>query len=349
MSDLLSQDEINALLSAYESVNTADSGQGSDKRRREVRLYDFSRPDRFSKDHLRAINSIYTNYASALATLLSGLYQSPTRVEMIGIDQITYREYRASIPSKTLLAEVSSGVANYDFLLEVNPIVAGVWIDCMCGANPDMPAEPSELTPIDLAVTGKILNLCIETYRDTWASLIDLKPAMRRVVNSENYEDMFLPTETVLVVSFEIHAGSAVGMLTMCIPAAVIEAVLPILTAARSGRIGRHQDSAMEGAIKQMLSPVSLPCKVMLGRTEISMSEAMGLEVGDVIKVSKRADADIELWIGKRHMFNCRPGTKSNHLAVLISETVTPLADVGLAELAATPIDELEAVEELVA
>lgn len=328
---LLSQDELNALLSAYESVNL-DGGSSADKHK-EVRLYDFSRPDRFSKDHLRAVSSVYTSYSTALTALFSGLYRSTTRVDLIGIDQVTYREYRASIPSKTLLAEVASGVTSQDFLMEVNPNVVGVWIDNMCGADTSLPAEASDLTPIDLAIATKVLNLCLQTYTDTWSPFLEMKPSLRRSVNSENYDDAFLQSETVLVVSFEIHAGPTVGMITMCIPAAIIEAVLPALSAARAGRGGKHRDSEISGVIQQMLSPVALPCKVVLGRSTISMADAAGLEIGDVIKVSKKADSDIELWIGKRHMFDCRPGTKGNNLAVVISNTITPIADVDLHDL----------------
>jgi flagellar motor switch protein FliM len=308
-------------------------GGSSSEHHKEVRLYDFSRPDRFSKDHLRAVNSVFSNYAAALTTLLTGFFRTITRAEIIGVDQVSYREYRASIPSKTLLAEIASGVNNQDFLMEVNPSIVGVWIDNMCGADPSLPSEASDLTPVDLAVASRVLNICIQAYADTWSSFLDIKPSVRRTVSSENFDDMFLPSETVLVVSFEVHAGPGIGMLTMCIPAAIIEAVLPALTAARAGRVGKHQDSAISGVIRQMLSPVVLPCKVMLGNSTITMADAAGLEIGDVIKVSKKADADIELWIGKHHMFNCRPGTRGKNMAVMITDVVTPIADVDLHEL----------------
>lgn len=329
--DILSQDEISALLSAYLSANAHAPGAGA--REREVRLYDFSRPDRFSKEHLRTLHSIHSSFGMGLASTLSNLCQSHTTVELIGVDQISYKEYRASIPSKTLIAEVAMQPMTTSILFEVNPNIVGLWVDCLCGGDPQGASEPSGLTPIDLAVARKVLSSCLHVYADAWSSMVELQPQIRRAVDSDSYDDAFLPSETVLVCGFEVHTGGCVGMMTVCIPAAGVETILPQLAIARMTQASRRQDRAVVHDMKKALAPVVLPCRVVLGRANITLSDVMNLEVGDVIRTDRPAEEEIEFWAGDRHVFNCRPGMKGTKPSVVISgineQSADPPADAG--------------------
>jgi len=315
--DILTQDEINALLSAYLSANAHSSGCAT--REREVRLYDFSRPDRFSKEHLRTLNSIHTTFAAGLATTLSNICQSQTAVDLIGVDQISYKEYRASIPSRTMIAEVAMQHLTTSILFEVNPNIVGLWVDCLCGGDPHLSGEPSRLTPVDLALARRVLASCLEVYGDSWSSMVELKPQIQRTVDSESYDDAFLPSETVLVCGFEIHTGQCVGMMTVCIPAAGVETILPALTTARMTQASRRQGNAIAQDMSKAIGPVIMPCRVLLGRANITLSDVMRLEVGDIIRTDTPADGEIEFWAGDRHIFNCRPGMRGSKPSVIIS------------------------------
>lgn len=322
MTEILCQDEINALLAAYESVNPAGTGAVSETRDKEVRLYDFTRPDRVSKDHLKALNLIHTNFAAGLSTVLSGLYQSAIHIEFIGVDQILYKEYQVSIPSRTLFIEVSMSPLNADFLMEVSPSIVGAWVDSLCGAPSKAVGEPSEFSAIDLAVSKKMVKICLQTYTESWAGLIDLQPEIRKMVDSNSFEEILLPSETVLVCTFEVHYGDTIGMMTICIPSAGIEALQKLLVTGSNARIAnRRTDAASTDNLKLAVSSVSLPGKVILGRTTISFSDAMNLEVGDVIKTTSKFDSPIELWVGSNRMFYCRPGMVDKNLAVVVSGT----------------------------
>lgn len=327
MSELLSQDEINALLSAFDAVNAPSTGgpdRRGDRSAREVRLYDFAKPDRFSKDHLRVLHQVHTNFATGVASTLSGLYQMPVRVDMVGLDQVPYKEYRSSVPAKTLFAEVIVEPLSTDILFEMNPSIVGSLVDCLCGGNPAIPAGPSELTPVDLRIAQKVLEMCVRAYTDAWAGMVSLKASVRGASDSSTYDEVFLSTETVLVCCLEVHIGQSTGMMTVCIPAAGIEAVLPLLTAARAGRnANRRMDKAVSEGIKRFLKPVSLPCRVVLGSTSVRFGDAMRLEVGDVITTGTPADGELEMMVGNRCMFRCRPGIRARNLAVVVSSVVT--------------------------
>ncbi|MHB0912678.1 MAG: flagellar motor switch protein FliM [Armatimonadota bacterium] len=322
MSELLSQDEINALLSAFESVTPEEKNAQVETRRREVRLYDFSKPDRFSKEHLRTINIIHSNFATGLTAQLSGSHQVPVQVSLISVGQVSYKDYLASIPAKTMLAEIQIPPLDADILFEVNPSIIGVWVDYLCGSSLQIPSQPSDLTLMDMAVAKRVLNTYLQVYRDSWASTVKLDPEVRRVVNSETYDGMLLPSETVLACSYEVHAGQSVGTISICIPSVAVESILPALSSARTSRLANRRQSKTDAVcIKKVIDDVSLPCRALLGRASISVADILNLKVGDLIRTTSRADAEVELWIGDDHLGNGTPGLRGNNLSVMVSET----------------------------
>jgi len=317
---VLSQEELDALLAAYQSVNAQSGGASDGKPDREVRLYDFSRPDKFSKDHMRIMSAIHTEFAAGLTTMLSSLLQSPTTVELIRADQIPYKEYRASLPSRTMLAKISAEPLSSEMVIEVNPSIVGMWIDCLCGGSPSTSTGPSELSPIDLAVARRTVESCLQVYDECWSNVVKLHPEVRTVTASESHDETILPTETVLACSLEVHMGDFAGTMTICLPITGVEAVMPALSAARSAGTtnNRHEQESADG-LRKALAPVSLACRAVLGRAALTFSDTVNLEVGDVIKTNRKADSEIEFWAGNSHVFNCRPGIRNNKLAVVIS------------------------------
>lgn len=333
MTEILCQDEINALQTAYESLNSTGAGSLSDGRSKEVRLYNFSKPDRVSKDRLKVLNQIHADFAGSLSAMLSGLYQTGIQVDSVGIDQILYSEYMASIPSRTLFVEVSMTPLNANFFIEVNSEIIGSWVDYLCGAPLVLSGKPSNFSSIDLAVSRKMLKTFLDAYAEGWAGFIDLQPEIRRFIDSDSSEDILLPSETVLACAFDIHNGNSTGKITICVPSAGIEALQKILTASPNPRIAniRH-DSSSSDSLKSTLSSVSLPGRVVLGKTKISFSDAMNLEIGDVIKTGSKSDLPIEMQVGDNRMFYCRPGIKGGHLSVVISSPAAGKDDADLCD-----------------
>lgn len=321
MSEILSQDEINALLAAYGSVNGDASTDSPGMIGKEVRIYDFLSPDRFSKEDLRSLNGIHTDVAAGLTTTLSIMYQLPTCVNLIGVDQVTYKEYRASVPTKTLIAEISAEPLASCMIMEVNPSIVGMWVDYFCGGNPLIEAAPSELTPIDLAVAKRVLASCLQVYSDSWSGMITVNPEIGRVSSSESYDEPLAPSEPVLVCGFEISTGDLVGMMTVCIPAVGIESVLPNLLLSRQIRgSAKHQDKRSADRIRRSIEHVNIPCKVILGEASVALSDARNLKVGDVIKMERPAGAKLDMYVGNAHLFNCRPGVRGKNIAVVVTE-----------------------------
>lgn len=315
---VLSQDEINTLLSAYESANAPGRLSGH-RKERQVRLYDFAKPDRFSKEHLRALQLIHDNFTSELSTELSTLCAAPTRADLISIDQVTYKQYRSAIATKTLLAEVSISTMMCEIIIAVNSSIVGVWVDYLCGGNPNIAAAPSDLTPLDIAVAGTVLEHVVKTYSKAWPGAASIEAKIERVADYEFTDEMLSPSETVLVCNCEVQTGSSVGLMTICIPAAGVELMLPSVSLAQSNQSSSRRRETSPEETARALSTVRMPCSVVLGTATTSLSDLAGCEVGDVLRLNSRAGDEAEFRVSGRHVFNCRPGHYRGNMAIVIS------------------------------
>lgn len=319
----VSTEEMTALSEAYESaeqVPAEDSGG--------VRSYDFFSPDKFSKDHLRTLNALHADFAAGLSGVLSGVCQLPTRVSVTNVDQVSYKGYRTSLPVKTLFAEVSAEPLSRYMVFEVNPSVVGMWVDYLCGGSASAsggPAEPSDLTPIDCTVAERVLTSCLQVYADCWSSVVRFKPEIRRVVASDSYEETLGGSEAVLVCSFEVNTGDPIGSMTICIPATSLEPMMPLLSTYGLGRSSnKGGNSISDEDVKRALESVEIPCRVVLGSTKISLTEAVDLKVGDVVKTGRSVDEELEMHVGNVPLYKCRPGVRGRDISVMISDALAP-------------------------
>mgnify|MGYP005838798835 CR=1 FL=1 len=336
---VLSQEEIDTLLSAYQFANRrTPRGRTDGADDRQVKLYDFAAPNRFSREQLRAIHAIHEDFASALATELAALSSAPARVDIIGIEQLTYKDYRLAISPRTLLAEVVLSQQSPAALFEVNPAIVGVLVDCLCGGSPDTPSSPSELTAMDLAVARNALDACVKAYGGVWPPESRVSPRINCVTDGDTETEYQLAaSESVLVCSFEAQLGSSTGMVTLCIPAVTVESLMP---APAGGAVAKPSAADSARKARKALESVDMRCSVELGRAEISLADLTNLEVGDVICTDRRAGAELDVKIGDRCLFRCRPGVVGDRMAVLI----TGVEDVGGQEIMPRP-DSAEAPE----
>lgn len=322
--EAVSKAEVDALLTAYQAANATASGHQAEK---EVRLYDFNRPGKCSKEHLRTLSVIHSNFAAAITTALPAFYHAPTKVNFLSVDQLIYKEYRESLPAKTMFAAVGGEPLSSDIFFEVNPGIVGAWVDYLCGGSAMATSEPSELTPTDLAIARTVLTGCLRDYADCWSDTIPLHPEIRKVVDSGSGGQLLLPSEPVVVCSFEMQVGNSKGSMTICIPSTSMELVLPALSMGWTQQSSRRESRAAIENLEKSLKQVNLLVRVVLGGASVSLAEVAGLEIGDIIKTNRRTTADAELWIGDRRMFNCRPGINGKMLAVLLSGPVEPVEE----------------------
>ncbi len=329
MTEILSQDEIDALLTAISTGEVDTTDYSATKEQRKVKIYDFRRPDKFSKDQIRTLQMMHETFARLTTTALSAQLRALVSVHVASVDQLTYEEFIRSIPNPTTLAVINMDPLKGSAVLEIDPSITFTIIDKLFGGRGEQTKISRELTDIEQSVMEGIIVRILGNLREAWSNVIDLRPRLGNIETNPQFAQIVPPNDMVVLVTLETKIGEVEGMTNLCIPYITIEPVISKLSAQywySSIRKGATDENM--NIIQSRLETVRLPVVAEIGEVEISMIDVMHLNVGDVVKLpNTKISSDMTLKIGGRKKFKCRPGLVGNRVAVQIGEEIEDIPD----------------------
>ncbi|GAB4112130.1 MAG: flagellar motor switch protein FliM [Spirochaetota bacterium] len=329
MTEILSQDEIDALLTAISTGEADTTDYTAVKEQRKVKIYDFRRPDKFSKDQIRTLQMMHETFARLTTTALSAQLRALVSVHVASVDQLTYEEFIRSIPNPTTLAVINMDPLKGSAVLEIDPSITFTIIDKLFGGTGESTKISRELTDIELSVMEGIIVRILGNLREAWSNVIDLRPRLGNIETNPQFAQIVPPNDMVVLVTLETKVGEVEGMMNLCIPYITIEPVISKLSAQywySSIRKGATDENA--AIIQSRLEAVELPIVVEVGEVEITMEELLAIQAGDVIKLpNTKINSDMILKVGGRKKYKCRPGVIGNRVAVQIGEKIEEIPD----------------------
>lgn len=322
MSEVLSQNEIDALLSALNSGEISVSEIEEVKEERKVREYNFKLPNKFAKDHTRTLQIMHENFARLLQTYLSGFLRALVQIEVISVDQLTYNEFTNSMPNPSVLGIVDFAPLTGSIIIQMAPNTAFAMIERVLGGSGNAYERARGFTEIELTLMDKILSQMITYLRDPWKNVIDLKPKLKKIETNPQFTQIMSPNETVALITLNTKVGNIDGMIHICIPHLVIEPVIPKLsTKFWFSGISKEISSNELKIIEKKIETTLLPISVVLGVSEITVGDFVELSVGDVISLDTSVGEDLKVLIGNNHKFYGKPGLKKNRVSIKITNS----------------------------
>jgi flagellar motor switch protein FliM len=320
MADILSQEEINALVEAYKASGEQDVGAKALEK--QVRPYDFARPDRFSRDHLKAIKNIHAKHANSVGAALSSLMRVPVHIELLAVDQLTFAEYQASLPVGTLYVETALESLSDKSIFEFNPSLVSTCVDILAGAQPGSTQVSITVTDIDVAIMRPVLDTVLREYAAAWSETATIRPRIIATTTDLSTRQVFFPAEPMLVCIYEVSIAGVASLASICIPEASLDRVVPELEV--GGRVASKQQKRLRvnDAIRIAFDDVTLKCKAILGCTTLSMGELANLEPGDLIRLPTKAQGKLEFWIENVPAYKGTMGTIGGNVALRITDTL---------------------------
>ncbi len=329
MTEILSQDEIDALLTAISTGDVEPTEVAATKEQRKVKIYDFRRPDKFSKDQIRTLQMMHETFARLTTTALSAQLRALVGVHVASVDQLTYEEFVRSIPNPTTLAVINMDPLKGSAVLEIDPSITFTIIDKLFGGKGEAHKISRELTDIELSVMESIVVRILGNLRESWSNVIDLRPRLGNIETNPQFAQIVPPNEMVVLITLETKVGDVEGMTNLCLPYITIEPVISKLSAQywfSSIRKGATDENL--AIIQSRLENVQLDVVAELGETEISMGEALNLTIGDVVLLhNTKIDSDMILKVEGRNKFKCRPGVVGSRVSVQIGEKIEEVPD----------------------
>jgi flagellar motor switch protein FliM len=337
MTEVLSQDEIDQLLTAISSgeVEPQEVQQATDQKK--IKIYDFKRPDKFSKDQIRTINNMHETFARLTTTNLSAQLRSLAQVHVASVDQLTYEEFIRSIPNPTTLAVINMDPLKGTAILEVDPAVTFAIIDRSFGGQGEGTKFSRDLTEIEQSVMEGIIVRVLGNMREAWSSVIDLRPRLGNIETNPQFAQVVPPTEMVVLVTLETKVGDVEGMMNFCIPYMTIEPIISKLSAQYwYSSIRRGGQTENLEILKERLSTVEVSVVAEVGSMDLTVRDVLNLKNGDVVRFpNTRVNDSMSLTIGNKRKFMCRPGMLGNRLAVQIIKKLEEIEKEEFEELTA--------------
>ena len=334
MTEVLSQDEIDQLLTAISSGDTAADDFRPSTDTRKIKIYDFKRPDKFSKEQIRTVSIMHETFARLTTTSLSAQLRSMVHVHVASVDQLTYEEFIRSIPTPTTLAVINMDPLKGNAILEIDPAVTFSIIDRLFGGTGQGGAKVQrDLTDIEQSVMEGIIVRILANMREAWTQVIDLRPRLGQIETNPQFAQIVPPSDMVVLVTLETKVGEEEGMMNFCIPYITIEPIISKLSSQFwFSSVRRTSTTQYMGVLKEKLSSVDMDVVAEIGTIQLPVRDVLALRVGDVIRLSDvRVGDPFTLSVGSKKKFLCQAGVIGKKVAVQI-----------LKKLAETNSDELE-------
>lgn len=322
-SEVLSQTEIDALLSAISTGEMDAEELKKEDALKKIKTYDFKRALRFSKDQVRSLTRLHENFARLLTTYFSAQLRTYIQISVASVDQIPYEEFILSIPKMTILNVYEVPPLDGRILMEINPHIAYAMMDRVLGGRGVSTSKVENLTEIETKIMSNLFEKGFENLQEAWATLIDIEPVLTEFEVNPQFIQMVSPNETVIVISLNTQIGDTSGMINICIPHVVLEPIIPKLSdhywlaASKKERLP-EEVLILENRIKH----ASLPVSAELGVTELSIQDFLQLAVGDVIELNQQIDRPLPIKVGEVPKYLGQPGKVGKKIAIQIIDTL---------------------------
>jgi flagellar motor switch protein FliM len=336
VTEVLSQDEIDQLLTAINAGDTEPEVFKPAADTRKIKIYDFKRPDKFSKEQIRTVSIMHETFARLTTTSLSAQLRSMVHVHVASVDQLTYEEFIRSIPTPTTLAIINMDPLKGNAILEVDPAVTFSIIDRLFGGTGEGTKFQHELTDIESAVMEGIIVRILGNLREAWTQVIDLRPRLGQIDTNPQFAQIVPPTDMVVLVTLETKVGDVEGMMNFCIPYLTIEPIVNKLSVQFWYSSARRTTTTENLALlKEKLSTVDVNVTAEIGKIDIPVRDVLSLRAGDVVRLyNVQVGEPFALNVGSKKKFLCQPGVIGKKMAVQVIKKTAELEQEEFEELA---------------
>ncbi len=322
MGEVLSQQEIDNLLAAL-STGELDANDIQDKEEKQVKDYDFKRPVKFSKEHLRTLEIIFEHYGRLLATNLQVYLRKNVQVTVNSSETVTFSEFSNALSSPVILSIVNFAPLPGNILMELSLNIGYVIIDRMLGGQGTALERTKDFSEIEMAILEKILVVCMQLLREPWKNVVEINPVLDRIETNPQFAQIIAPSDMIEIITLNIKIGEVEGMMNVCLPYFTLEDIMDNLnTKFWYSTIHEASDEDYEEHLESLVKRVSVPIRALLGTSSISVNDFMNLQLGDIIRLDSEINGDLTVYVGNIKKFTAVPGSSKEKYAVQVTSVL---------------------------
>lgn len=322
MGDVLSQNEIDNLLQALSS-GELDVEEIKDSDEKQVKDYDFARPSKFSKEHLRTLEIIFEHYGRLLSTNLPVYLRKTVQVEVMNSEAVTYQEFSNALSNPVLLGIINFSPLQGSIIVEMASNLGFAIVDRMLGGQGDAMDKVREFSEIELLIIERIMVVCVNLLQEPWENVVDIHPRLERIETNSQYAQIISPSEMIAIVTINIKIGEVEGLMNICLPYITVEEVIDKLNTKYWYSNMQSKDEAnYSDTIEMLIKKAQIPVKAVLGNSVISVSDFASLQLGDIIRLERNVEEELDIYVGNIKKFTALPGESGDNYAVRVTSVI---------------------------
>lgn len=322
MADVLSQSEIDALLKQLSSGELDVDGM-NDEPAVKIKDYDFARPAKFSKEHLRTLEIIFEHFGRLVSSNLPAYLRKNVQVNVMNSEAVTYSEFSNALSNPVLLGIVDFAPLQGDIIIELASNLGFTIIDRMLGGMGEPLDKAREFSEIELGVLERVFTILVDLLREPWKNVVEIHPRLERIETNSQFAQIISPSEMIAIVTISVAIGNVEGLMNICLPFITLEDIMDKLnTKYWFSTMQSKDEQSYEDAIETAINRAQIPIKALLGKSSISVMDFINLQVGDIIKLDSHVEDELNVYVGNIVKFKALPGSGVDNYAVKVTEII---------------------------
>ncbi len=318
MSEALTQAEIDALRAAVKSGTAIEENaepQAPPPDQVKVVVYDFRKPHLIASDQHHALQVLHESLGKQFQSALLASVKAGAEVKLVAMDQISYGEFTLSLANPTYVASLATKPNIGAIALQMDVPVVMAISDILLGGTGRISTEVRELTTLELRIFSSITSSLLKEIAAAWAAMLEVSFEVTAQESNPQFLQIATPETVCLGMTYDIRIGEVTGILNLCYPFDVIQAII----VAAEKRSGKRTGAGADGdAMLRAMMDVPLAIHVVIGNGQIPAQELAQLEPGDLLCLNRRIDAPLEVYLGENPIFLGIPGKHKGKAAVVL-------------------------------
>ena len=208
-----------------------------------------------------------------------------------------------------------------NIIIEMATNIGYTIIDRLLGGVGEPLEKNREFSEIELSILERIFNIIISLLREPWKNVVEIEPYLERIETNSQFAQIISPTEMIAIVTINVNIGGVEGLMNICLPFMTLEDVMDKLnTKYWFSTMQNKDESSYADVIETAINKALIPVSAYLGKSQITVIDFVNLQVGDIIKLDRNVEDELDIYVGNIVKFKALPGSFSDNYAGKITE-----------------------------
>ena len=289
---------------------------------RQVRPYNFWSPDRFSKEQMRAVEMVHEDLAERLTASLPSFLRTNLKPRVVHSEQGRFHDFLRDLTSTSLFHLITLSPLPGHIVITISPEISYAILELLLGGKMATTRSERKFTDIDQLLLQGMVEYMLSDIKAAWSKLSAIEPGLDDTTVNYHWVQMVMGNERVMLITFELAMQSITGTMNVYIPFTTLKPIASVLNpylliSSQKERLPNLDD---QNIVRENLTRITMPIRVLLGNAKLTVSEIGRLKEGDVIRLDRMVDQAVP--VEGKTRFMAKVGQSNNRVAIQITDLI---------------------------